>query len=147
MIWVCRSGRNSCYYSKYIEKGRIYLPWDGYNLDLSKYALLEEFRPVVAKEKETDNRTSISNWAGQLFSFVKQMNVDDYVLIPTPHSLSYTFGRITGEYQYCAEDSLHHSRSVEIIKEHIPRTAFPQYIQYSLGAYRTVFHPRYMKKK
>ena len=83
MLWVCRAGQKGCYFSKYIEEQKIYLPWDGYNYDLSKYASLEDFRPIVAQEKKTDNRTSVSNWSGQLFAFVKQMQIGDYVMIPS----------------------------------------------------------------
>ena len=143
MLWVCRSGQKGCYFSKYIEEQRIYLPWDGYRFDLSKYDSLEDFRPVVSKEKQTDNRTSVSNWSGQLFAFVKQMQIGDYVMIPSANSQSYVLAKISGDYEYHASDSLCHSRSIEIIREDISRSVFSQSIQYSLGAYRTVFQPRY----
>ena len=29
-IWVCRSGVKSTYIETYIEKNKIYLPWNGY---------------------------------------------------------------------------------------------------------------------
>lgn len=143
MLWVCRAGQKGCYFTKYIEDQRIYLPWEGYEYDLSQYNSLEDFRPIVAEEKQTDNRTSISNWSGQLFAFVKQMQIGDYVMIPSASSQFYVLARITGDYEYQASDGLRHSRSIELMKEDISRTVFSQGIQYSLGAYRTVFQPRY----
>lgn len=143
MLWVCRAGQKGCYFTKYIEERRIYLPWDGYRCDLSQYESLDDFRPIVVKEKQTDNRTSVSNWAGQLYAFVKQMQIGDYVMIPSASSRSYVFARIAGDYEYQENDDLRHSRSIDIIKEDISREVFSQSIQYSLGAYRTVFQPRY----
>lgn len=143
MLWVCRAGQKGCYFTKYIEELKIYLPWDGYKYDLSQYESLEDFRPIVVKEKQTDNRTSVSNWSGQLYAFVKQMQIGDYVMIPSASSRSYVFARIAGYYAYQENDDLRHSRSIEIIKKDISREVFSQSIQYSLGAYRTVFQPRY----
>lgn len=143
MLWVCRAGQKGCYFIKYIEEQKIYLPWDGYRYDLSKYDSLEDFRRIVAKEKQTDNHTSISNWSGQLFTFVKRMQIGDHVMIPSTSSQIYVFAKITGEYQYQSEGELHHSRSINIIKSDISRTVFSQNVRYSLGAYRTVFQPRY----
>ena len=143
MLWVCRAGQKGCCFSKYVEDKKIYIPWDGYRFDLSEYDSLDDFRPLVAKEKQTDNRTSISNWSGQLYAFVCQMQVGDLVLIPTTSSRSYIFAKVTSDYQYHKEDTLCHSRSIEIIKDGISKTAFSRGIQYSLGAYRTIFRPRY----
>lgn len=146
MLWVCRAGQKGCYFSKYIEEKRIFLPWDGYRIDLSKYGSVEEFRPIVAQEKNTDNRTSVSNWSGQLSAFVKQMQIGDYVLIPSAYSRFYVFGRITSDYRYSPDEDLCHSRDIEIIKKDISRSIFSQSILYSLGAYRTVFQPRYKEE-
>lgn len=146
MLWVCRSGQKGCYFSKYIEERKIYLPWDGYDFDLSVFTSLEDFRTVVAKEKQTDNRTSISNWSSQLFVFSKQMQIGDYVMIPSTSSQSYAFARIISDYNYLHTETLHHSRNIEIIKQDIPRMVFSKSVQYSLGAYRTIFQPRCEKE-
>lgn len=36
-IWLFRAGRNGEYESKFLEDKRIYLTWDGLNVDLSGY--------------------------------------------------------------------------------------------------------------
>ena len=36
-IWLFRAGRNGEYESKFLEDKRIYLTWEGLNIDLSKY--------------------------------------------------------------------------------------------------------------
>ena len=49
MLWICRAGQKGCFFSKYIEEQRIYLPWDGYRFDLSKYnSFLLNLIPLVS---------------------------------------------------------------------------------------------------
>lgn len=139
MMWVCRPGQQGKYFDLFMEQSRIYLAWDGYRQDLSCMKTREEFKALVIAEKNPDARTTISNWSGQLYSFCVEMQIGDYVLIPSKGSRSYVLSRITGEYQYDERAKLPHSRTVKIIRKDIPRSAFEQSTQYSLGAFRTVF--------
>ena len=129
------------YYKKYIETSKVYIPWDGYNTDLSVCKIKSDFRDLVIKEKGINKRTSAPNWAGQLYSFVKDIKIGDYVLIPSKGSRTYCLALVNGDYCYdqSEEDKLYHSRSVELIEKDIPRTIFTQSIIYSLGTYRTIF--------
>jgi len=142
-MWVCRAGKNAKYIDYYLETSKIYMPWLGFDCDLSLLANRAEFRRIVAEEMETDNRTSISNWSGQLLSFCNEMELQDYVIIPHAFSHNYTLGRVTGKYAYSKFDKygLHHSREIEIIKK-VPREIFSQAMQYSLGAYRSLFRAK-----
>lgn len=144
MIWVCRTGMNSVYLETYLKDQRIYLPWNGYRLDLNQFTTRDQFKELVREEKGNVARTSISNWAGQLYSFCKEMKIGDYVLIPHKGSRSYTFAIITGDYVFCETDErgLWHSRKVELCVSDIPREAFSQSMKYTLGAFRTVFKVR-----
>ena len=141
MIWVCRAGQKSKYIENFIKNDRIFLPWDGFNMNLGNLKEMEEYRNLVSEERNTENRTTISNLAAQLKAFSLDMNIDDYVLIPHQGSRKYTFARICGDYEYNALDNnnLWHSRKIQILKMDIPREAFSQSLQYSLGAFRTIF--------
>lgn len=141
MMWVVRAGKSSVYYEKYLSTRRIFIPWDGFCVDLSSFKSVSEYRTLVAKEKDTHNRTSISNWAGQLYSFVWEMKSADFVLIPSKLSQTYTLARVTGNYAFDQdeEDRLYHSRTVELIVSEIPKKIMSRELVYSLGAYRTVF--------
>ena len=148
-MWVVRAGKKAIYYRKYITDSRIYIPWDGYEIDLSAFNTYGEFKELVLKEKGDDNsRTSISNWTTQLFSFAREMRIGDKILIPSEFSRSYCLATISGEYVFEKKDKekLYHSRSINIIEQGIPRDIFEQNIIYSLGAYRTVFHVKYEKE-
>lgn len=141
MIWVCRAGMNSVYLDYFLKTQRIFLPWDGFKCDLRQYKNREEIKKLVREEKGDVAKTSISNWSGQLYTFCWDMSINDKVLIPHKGRRKYTFAKIVGEYTYTENDEkgLWHSRAISIVPGDIPRDIFSQSMQYSLGAYRTIF--------
>lgn len=142
-MWVCRAGKLAQYYDEYLNNSIISLPWDGFEIDLSGYRSLPEFRDLVKEEKGDVHRTSISNWASQIYSFCIEMKIGDYVLIPAKYSKKYMLATIESNYYFVKNmDNLHHIRKIKILKQDIHRECFPQNIQYSLGAFRTVFKPK-----
>lgn len=126
MIWVCRAGMDSIYLDYILNSKKIFLPWQGFKVDLSQYRGREELKSLVRQEKGDAARTSISNWAGQLYTFCWDMNINDYVLIPHKGSRKYTFAKITGDYTFSEKDekNLWHSRSISITENDIPRNIF-----------------------
>lgn len=145
MMWVIRAGQNALYYDKYIQNSKVYIPWDGYKLDLSEIKSRSDFRTVVEKEKGTDNRTSVSNWAGQLYTFTQEIDEGDLVLIPSKGSHTYCLAKIVGNYRFDKneKDKLYHCRNIEILERDIPRDIFSQSVIYSLGAFRTIFKAKH----
>ena len=141
MMWVVRAGCGSVYYEKIIQEHRIYIPWEGFCMNLSEYKTRSEYKDLVQREKKCENRTSISTWAGQLFAFVWEIKIGDMVLIPSKASHTYCLARVTSDYTFEISDpeKLYHGRNIEIIKESTPKKALPQDLRYSLGAYRTIF--------
>ena len=141
MMWVIRAGQNSLYFDKFIENNKVYIPWNGYHMNLSAFPTRTELRTLVEKEKGTVSRTSVSNWAGQLFCFVNEIKKKDLVLIPSKGSRTYCVARISGDYMYdeSNSDGLYHSRDISILLTGVPREIFSQEIIYSLGAFRTIF--------
>ena len=109
-MWVCRTGRKSLDIEMFLENNKIYLPWEGYNANYGECTDLTKFREIVIKEKNTDNRTTISNWSSQLFQFVNGISQGDFVLIPGPQSRSYHLVKVTGDYAYSSNEKYHHSR-------------------------------------
>ena len=140
-MWLCRTGKKNEYYAVMAEYQLVFLPWKGYNLDLSTLDGRSAFRELVKSEMHVDNPASITNWSGQLYSFFHELQIGDLLLLPEKAGL-YSLVRITGDYKYCEKGiaGLHHCRRIEFIVRRIPRDIFPQYIKYSLQAYRTLFH-------
>ena len=143
-MWVCRAGKNAEYLDIFIKSSKIFLVWDGFDVDLSEINEMDSFRNIVQKERGVDNRTSISNWAGQLRAFSKDMCVGDYVLIPDSCSQHFALVKIIGGYSYKAvkENGLVHSHDVEVLVTGIPKSEFSKEIQYGLRAYRTIYKVR-----
>jgi restriction system protein len=145
MMWLIRAGRNATYYDAILDSQKVYLPWEGYYFDFNALKTKEEYRLAVGTEKNTDNRTSVATWVGQILDFVQKMQIGDYVLIPSKGSHTYVLAVITGNYEYNADrcDCLQHSHTIKILIKDFPREKFSQQIQYSLGAFRTVFRVKY----
>lgn len=141
MVWVCRAGKNSIYLDTFLKTKKVYLPWEGFKVDLKQYSDREQLSKLVKAEKGDVARTSIANWSGQLYTFSQVMQVGDSVLIPHTGSRFYTLCKVTSDYNFCDSDEneLWHSRDIEILVTDIPRDVFSQSMRYSLGAYRTVF--------
>ena len=144
MMWLCRAGKNAEYISRFLSESRIYLPWDGYAIDMSCVQSRNDFRTIVVNEKNPTSSVTVSNWSGQLFSFCREMRIGEHVLIPHRKSKSYVLSVINGNYEYIpsCNDCLLHSRKISIVEEQIPGDIFSQSIRYSLGAYRTLFKVR-----
>ncbi len=147
MIWILRPGQNACYLDTFLQDNRIYIPWGGYDMSLENCIEREDFRAVVINEKGEINRTSLSNWSGQLYSFCKEMNVGDFVMIPHRHSHKYVLAEVTGDYGYDAEQKeLKHYREMRIVTNDIPQDIFSQSVRYSLGAFRTLFKVKHINE-
>lgn len=141
MMWVVRPGKSGAFFEKTLKNKKIYLPWDGYKLDLSTVNTIQDCRRIVKAEKGEINKVSESNWAGQLFVFARKMNKNDYVLIPSAYSKKYCLAKVVGDYCFNIneEDNLYHSRDIKLLCKDIPSSIFPIDIKYSLGAFRTIF--------
>ena len=141
MLWVVRAGQKSRFINSIIENSEIYLPWEGYRYPLNTCITADEYREIVKKEKGTENRTSVSNWSGQINSFVNEIKIGDYVLIPMFKSREYVLATVSGEYTFNDknENGMYHSRKINIMHTRIPANIFSQPVRYSLGAFRTIF--------
>lgn len=146
MIWVCRPGKNACYLQFFLDENKIFIPWEGYAIDLSTYKERTKFKDLVVRERNPNNSTTIANWGGMLYSFCNEMHIGDYVLIPHKQSKEYTLAEIIGDYQYGSKSKLHHYRKIKILETNIPREIFPKDIWYSLGAFRSLFHTKHSEQ-
>lgn len=145
MMWLIRAGKNAAYYDNILSSKKVFLPWDGYDFSFDSLETMADYRNAVISEKKINNSTAISTWAGQMRTFAKTIQIGDYVLIPSRKSHFYLLAKVNGPYQYdqTMGNCMKHSHSIDIIVEKIPREIFNQQIQFSLGAYRTVFRIKF----
>lgn len=142
MIWVCRAGVYSSYLEYFFQNNKVFLPWrNSYRKDLSAFKSLEDMKSFVRNENNGASNTSIATWTSQLRIFSCDMKISDYVLIPHSHSRQITLAEIAGDYCFSENDpmKLWHSRKITILPGEILRSSLSKPLQYSLGAYRTVF--------
>ena len=138
-MWVCRAGKDSVFFDRFVKEHIIAIPWEGYNYSFEAANSRDKIKELVKSETHSDNVTSISTWAGQIYSFCFEMNSGDYVVIPSFRSRYYVVAKIIGDYEYVTDEELKHIRKIEIICENIKRDELTQSLQYSLGAFRTIF--------
>lgn len=107
---------------------------------------LSEIKPVresyyKAYDKVYPNKSkqSIAGSAGQLFRFVNEAKIGDYVVYPTKFNRMVNIGRIEGEYFFDSkEEGYKQKRKVKWLKE-LPRSEFSQGALYEIGSYLSFF--------
>ena len=94
-------------------------------------------RYVEAYPADKKGKVAIS--AGQLYRFVHEMCMGDYVVFPSKSNREINIGVIEGEYSYHPETYDYvNQRKVKWIK-HLPRTAFSQGALYEIGSAMSLF--------
>ena len=112
--------------------------------DLSKIALdRESFRTKMAEAFPTASKQSIANMTGQVFRFVSEVKVGDYVIFPSRNDRMINIGIVEGDYFYVPEaknmpGEYVNRKKVKWIKR-IPRTMFTQGALYEAGSAMSLF--------
>ncbi len=126
--------------SLFLKKNFIALGWKDIG-DLSSLpANREAFKTRMAEYYPSKKSGAIPVDAGQLFRFVHEMKVDDFVAYPSKQDRQIHIGQVTGPYQFDAgtETGYPHLRSVKWLKT-VPRTHFSQGALYEIGSAMSLF--------
>ena len=94
-----------------------------------------------AYDKVYPNKTkqSIGGSAGQLFRFVSEAKIGDYVVYPTKFNRMINIGQIEGEYFYDKDEPAYNQkRKVKWLKQ-LPRTEFSRGALYEIGSFLSFF--------
>ncbi|MFC1934136.1 restriction endonuclease [Chloroflexota bacterium] len=140
-LWIARAGRHGEYENQFLNDKRVYLTWDALAHDLSLIKNRKELDVLLKKVYPNSKQGTLSNWRGQIWPFVKEMQEGDWIVLPSKlKSAAIHFAEIKGPYEFNpkAEDPFYHYRNVEWIATDIPRSIFDQDILYSFGAFKTV---------
>ena len=101
------------------------------NRDAFKERYIESF-PADKKEK-------VAVCAGQLYRFVHEMCIGDYIVYPSKSNREINIGVVEGDYVYNPDTTDYvNQRKVSWLK-HLPRTAFSQGSLYEVGSAMTLF--------
>ena len=140
-LWLFRGGSQGEYEPKFLDEKRVFLTWDGLNDDLSQIRDRDSLRNLLEQRYPEASRHSIGSHLGQVWSFLKVMQVRDLIAMPRKGKSTIVFGEILGEYEYDpnAENPFCHSRKVKWFNEDgLSRAKIDQDLLYSLGASQTI---------
>lgn len=141
--WVVRSGKHGEREQWSIANGFAGTGWADVP-DLRPYesreALLELVRSTIRNVKEG----AVANYAGQLWALRSRVLVGDLMALPLKTTKQVALGRVTGGYEYHADEpdpSLRHVIPVDWQRTDVPRSNVKQDLLFTLGSALTVFAP------
>lgn len=99
--------------------------------------LLKQKYPTVYPNKK---KGAIPTDCGQIFRFINEVQIGDYVVFPSKYNRRINIGEITGDATYDPNGGDYpRRRSVKWLKKELPRTAFSQGALYEIGSAMTFF--------
>jgi restriction system protein len=136
---MVRAGRSGEREDFALSEGLAVIGWEELP-DLSTIDSREELKALCDETYPNENVNKINNWVGQLWAFRERIKEGDLVALPLKKRSAIAVGKVTGPYHYRSDTPslVRHIRSVEWIKEDIPRSNFDQDLLYSFGAFMTV---------
>ncbi len=139
-IWMVRAGSHGEYELKFLQDKRLYVTWDGLDVDLKALQQQADLRAAMAARYPNAKPKTIMNWASQVWPFAHEMAKGDLVVVPLKTQRTVQIGEIVGDYTFEASgpDPFYHSRSVNWIGESIPRAHFGQDLLHTFGAFMTI---------
>ena len=108
--------------------------------DLSKIKQdKDSYYKLYSKVYPESSKQSVANSASQLFRFVNEAKINDYVIYPTKFNRMINIGKIEGEYFFNEkEQEYNQQRKVKWIKS-FPRNKFSQGALYEVGSFLSFF--------
>ena len=136
-MWLVRAGRHGEREDLALEKNVAVVGWDELE-DLSAVSSREQLMKLLETAHPDRKPKTLTNWAGQIWTFLQLVKVDDLVALPLKSRSAIAIGRFTGDYKFRTDlGDAHHTRPVKWLGEY-PRSAFEQDLLYSMGAFMTV---------
>lgn len=139
-IWLVRAGSAGEFEDKFIGERRVYVTWDGLDVNLANLQQREQLQAALAERYPDAKPKTLQNWTSQVWPFAQRMQVGDWLVLPLKTQPVIYIGEIVGDYQFAGEgpDPFFHWRAVKWIGEAIPRSHFSQDLLYSFGAFMTI---------
>jgi restriction system protein len=142
-VWGIHAGQTGDADSLFKKQNVIALGWPKMG-DLSNLLKdREAFKNRLAEVYPETKPGALPVNTGQLFRFVHEMQVGDYVVYPSKQERKVYIGRVESAYSYqpTPEPTYPHHRSVKWLKN-LPRTQFTQGALYEIGSAMSFFQIR-----
>ncbi len=139
--WVVRAGKDGENEDFALEMGVVVIGWDELG-DLSNVKGRDEVREKLLATGYAEGGRLL-NHAGQIFRFVRSIDIGDLVVLPAKRTRTLAVGRCTGRYKFQPgnPDGCRHVRPVEWLLTEQPRSSLGQDLLHTLGGLHTVFSP------
>ena len=139
-LWLIRAGSRGEHEQKFLDEGKVYVAWDGLNVDLKALADRQALIQAMAQRYPDEKPKALINWSSQVWSFGCEMAEGDWVVMPSKIQSGLYFGELKGNYHYEASgpDPYFHWREINWFSGLVPRSALPQDLLYSFGAFLTI---------
>jgi restriction system protein len=137
-LWLVRAGEHGEQEQAALQHGVAVIGWNELR-DLSGIKTREELLQLL-EQTYPEKKKALPNWTGQIWAFLKRIEVNDLVVLPLKTQSAIAVGKVTGGYAYQTglAPGVNHTRQVRWLRMDIPKTAFQQDLLYSFGAFMTV---------
>ncbi|MDD5388691.1 MAG: restriction endonuclease [Gallionellaceae bacterium] len=139
-IWLIRAGSHGEYEQKFIQENRVYVTWDGLDVDLAKLKQRADLTAAMSERYPDTKPKAIMNWVSQVWPFAHEIKKGDLIILPLKTQPAIYVGEVTGDYhaEPNGENPYYHWRPVKWIAEAVPRTNFGKDLLYTFGAFLTI---------
>lgn len=139
-IWLIRAGSHGEYELKFIQENRVYVTWDGLDVDLGKLKQRADLTAAMTERYPDTKPKAIQNWVSQVWPFAHEIKKGDLIVLPLKTQPAIYIGEVTGDYQPAPDgpNPFYHWRSVKWIAEGVPRSHFGKDLLFTFGAFLTI---------
>jgi restriction system protein len=139
-VWLVRAGSHGEYEQKFIQENRIYVTWNGLDINLAKLSDRAELVGAMSERYADVKAKAIVNWSSQVWPFAHAMQKGDLIVLPLKTQPAIQIGEVIGDYHFekKATDPYFHFRPVRWIGEAIPRSHFGKDLLFTFGAFLTI---------
>lgn len=141
--WVIRSGRYGERDAWALQNGCSGGGWTAVP-DLSSCATREDVAGVVAEAFKGKSDNTLANFTGQLWALRGRVKPGDLIVMPMKTTKQIALGRVTGPYEYRADEGdlqKRHVIPVDWQRDDLPRSEVKQDLLFILGSALTIFSP------
>jgi restriction system protein len=142
-FWGVRAGKYGEGENFALENQCVVVGWDDMP-DLATFPSWEALKEGIRATYPGISDKLVSNWAGQLWSFSKEIKKGDLIALPRKGTGTIAFGEATGVYSFDpdASPNVKHRQGVKWIDVGLARSRVDEDILFSLGSTLTVFQVR-----
>jgi restriction system protein len=139
-LWGIHAGKTGDASQLFLNNKLVGLGWEKIG-DLSKVSPTREaFKEEVLKAYP-EKPSAVPNNAGQLFRFIYEMKIGDWMIFPDKLTRNIHIGQVSSDYTYNPKKSISypHQRHVEWKKNYFSRTQFSQGALHEIGSAMSFF--------